>query len=367
MKFSVRLSRLDLKGGALFGFCGGESLEFVESARKFYAEIFGESPDVVESVDAHASKRRLVRLSRCGTSVIVAYNPAPEEDKAFVALTSQFRSKSLPVPLIYGSDYSRGLVMMDDLGNTTLYDIVIQEGAGSARVKRLYARALEVLLEFQITAGRTLDYSACYPHAVFDHNGMKSDVQRFEEEFCRRVGIVLSNEARAEFGELFDWMSLAPSEFFMYRDFQSRNIMVDSEDRLWFIDYQNGCRGPLQYDVVSLLFQSRTALDSLTRVALLKGYLKDLEGKFGIAPEEFVRYYPAALLLRLFQVLGRYGKLGLGEGNPTFLFIIPQTIESLKVVFEEYHELSARLPALRSASSFIYEQSNAIKKLIDER
>lgn len=342
-------------------------MEFVENARKFYSEIFGEAPDLVEQVDAHASKRRLVRLSRRETSVIVAYNPLPDEDRAFVALTNQFRSKSLPVPLIYGSDYNRGLVMMDDLGNSTLYDIVVEEGAGSARVKQLYIKALGFLLEFQITAGRTLDYSACFPHKVFDQTGMKSDVQRFEDEFCGRIGIVLSNEARAEFGELFDWMSLAPSEFFMYRDFQSRNIMVDSEDKLWFIDYQNGCQGPLQYDVVSLLFQSRTALDVATRSALLRSYLSDLEIKFGIASDEFVRYYPAALLLRLFQVLGRYGKLGLGEGNPTFLYIIPQTLDSLKAVFDEYHELTIRLPALRSACYLIYEQIDVIKRLINER
>jgi aminoglycoside/choline kinase family phosphotransferase len=351
----------------LFGFCGEESLEFVESARNFYSEIFGESPEVVEPVDAHASKRRLVRLSRSGTSVIVAYNPDPEEDRAFVALTNQFRSKSLSVPLIYGSDYGRGLVMMDDLGNTTLYDIVMQEGIGSSWVKRLYTKALQVLLEFQITAGITLDYSSCYPHKAFDHTGMKIDVQRFEEEFCGRIGVVVSNEARAEFVELFDWMSLAPSQFFMYRDFQSRNIMVDSEDKLWFIDYQNGCRGPLQYDVVSLLFQSRTALDTVMRSTLLRSYLQDLESKFGIAAEEFIRYYPAALLLRLFQVLGRYGKLGLGEGNPTFLHIIPQTIESLKAVFEEHHGLASRFPALKFACFLIYEQSSAIKKLIEER
>ncbi len=342
-------------------------MEFVESARNFYSEIFGEAPEVAEPIDAHASKRRLVRLSRGETSVIVAYNPDPEEDKAFVALTAQFRAKSLPVPQIYSSDHGRGLVMMDDLGNTTLYDVVMQEGLGSARVKRLYANTLQVLLEFQITAGITLDYSSCYPHKAFDHTGMKTDVQRFEEEFCGRIGTVVSNDARAEFGELFDWMSLAPSEFFMYRDFQSRNIMVDSADKLWFIDYQNGCRGPLQYDVVSLLFQSRTALDTMTRNVLLRTYLQELECKFGIAGEEFTRYYPAALLLRLFQVLGRYGKLGLGEGNPTFLYIIPQTIESLKTVFEDFQGLAGRFPALKSTCFCIHEQSNAIKKLIDER
>lgn len=341
-----------------------ESLEFVENARQFYSEIFGEFPDIVEPVDAHASKRRLVRLCRGGTSVIVAYNPIPDEDRAFVALTSQFRLKSLPVPLIYGSDYDRGLVMMDDLGKTTLYDVVIAEGVGSGRVRQLYVKALEFLLEFQITAGRTLDYSECFPHTVFDQAGMQTDIQRFESEFCGRVGIVLSTEARAEFSKLFDWMSLAPSDFFMYRDFQSRNIMVDSEDKLWFIDYQNGCRGPLQYDVVSLLFQSRTALDVGMRSALLRSYLNNLEGKFGIASDEFIRYYPAALLLRLFQVLGRYGKLGLVERNPTFLHIIPQTLESLKAVFDEYRELASRLPALKSACLRVYEQTDAIKRLI---
>lgn len=342
-------------------------MKFVENARKFYSEIFGECPDIAVPVAAHASKRKLVRLSSGGTSVIVAFNPVPDEDRAFVALTSHFRSKSLPVPLIYGSDYNRGLVMMEDLGNSTLYDIVMDEGADSVRVRQLYIKALEFLLEFQITAGRTLDYTVCFPHMVFDQNGMKSDVRRFEEEFCGRVGIKLSDEARAEFYELFDWMSLAPSEYFMYRDFQSRNIMVDPEDKLWFIDYQNGCRGPLQYDVVSLLFQSRTSLDGTMRSALLESYLNTLEGKFGIDPDEFVRYYPAALLLRLFQVLGRYGRLGLGEGNPTFLYVIPQTLDSLKAVFEEYPELVSRLPALRSACFLIYEQIDTIRKLIEER
>jgi len=342
-------------------------LEFFETARNFYSEIFGESPDIIESVDPHASKRRLVRLSKGQTSVIVAFNPDSAEDRAFVALTNQFRSLSLPVPQVYGIDQDRGLVMMDDLGNTTLYDVVLQEGLDSVRVKQLYAKALEMLLEFQITAGRTLDYSFCYPHTIFDHVGMKTDVQRFEKEFCRRIGVPFLEKAQADCSKLFDWMARAPSDFFMYRDFQSRNIMVDSEDKLWFIDYQNGCRGPLQYDVVSLLFQSRTALNTETRRSLLRGYLSDIEKKFNLVADDFLRYYPAAILMRLLQVLGRYGKLGLGEGNPTFLHVIPQSIEFLKAVFDDFSLLASRFPSLRSTCFLIYEKRDTIQKLIDER
>jgi aminoglycoside/choline kinase family phosphotransferase len=342
-------------------------LDFTEKACGLFRQFFGSFPDVIEPVSAHASKRNFVRLRSAEFSVIVSFNPDILEDQAFVGLTKQFQDLSLPVPNIYSVDEKQGLIMMTDLGNITLYDVVTSEGVNNNRVINLYRQALLLLIEFQITAGRVLDYSVCYPSKTFDYKLMQADVNRFDKDLCERIGLSVPRSFYNACNELCQWMSECPADFFMYRDFQSRNIMVDSMDQLWFIDYQNGCRGPLQYDVVSLLYQSRTSLDASMRDTLFRVYTDKLVKVAPFLEESFLKYYPAAILLRLFQVLGRYGYLGLGEGNPQFLHVIPPTISALQATFEEFEVLADRFQDLRSFCLKLVDNMDLVKDLVNKR
>jgi aminoglycoside/choline kinase family phosphotransferase len=328
-------------------------LEITAGAKELFQEYFSLSVERTEEVCSHASARVLVRVSGGGRSAVVAYNPCAKEDSAFVALTECFRRVELPVPQIYVRDSERHLIMMQDLGPTTLLDIVNQEGVFSNRVKDLYKKALEYLAQFQLSAGAVLDYSACYPRREFDVSGMRYDIQAFRNEFLRRH--LLENSVALEEVEFTEWLDSNPLRGFMYRDFQSRNIMVDGQDRLWFIDYQSGRSGPLQYDVISLLFQSRAKLPHELRQELLRYYLDLLQEKYAVDSSVFLEYFDGLIVLRMMQVLATYGRLGLSAGNPLFVKSIPMALKTLGETCESSETLQRCFPKLIETCSRLVE------------
>ena len=316
--------------------------------RDLYRRRFGGDPHRVASLHGDASNRRLFRLYGSGGTAVGVHGPDPLENRAFLSFSRTFRDAGLPVPEIYGEDAATGTYLEEDLGGETLFDILVGGRRGSSpgeAATSVYREALRLLPRFQIEAGRNLDYSVCYPRASFDRQSMLWDLNYFKYYFLKLAGVPFSEQALEDDFERFAGFLLAtPRDHFLYRDFQSRNIMV-RDGKPWFIDYQGGRRGALQYDVASILFDAKADLPFELRNTLLEEYLQAAEAVMPLDRGAFLTLYPYFAYVRIFQALGAYGLRGYYERKARFLQSIPYAIRNLERLSIE-SPLPAEVPAL---------------------
>ncbi len=316
--------------------------------RDLFAGRFGEPAERVLPLKGDASDRRIFRLAGASRTAIGVINPDSRENRAFLGFSRHFRACGLPVPEIYVEDLDRGIYLEEDLGDTTLFQFLTANRAGdrlSGESLRLYRRVVEWLPRFQIEAGRTLDYAVCYPRASFDRQSMRWDLNHFKYYFLRLAKIPFSEQALEEDFERFaEFLLAAERRFFLYRDFQSRNIMIRDGEPC-FIDYQGGRRGALQYDLASLLFDAKADLPVEVREELYERYLDAAARLEPIDRKAFHTYYPGFVLIRIMQAMGAYGLRGFYERKQHFLASIPYAIRNLEHLLRTA-ELPVELPEL---------------------
>jgi aminoglycoside/choline kinase family phosphotransferase len=199
----------------------------------------------------------------------------------------------------------------------------------------LLKEVLAGLLKIQVEGAKTIDFSKCYPRAAFDRQSVMWDLNYFKYEFLKLTGTLFDEQLlEDDFNRLADYLMLAPANYFMHRDFQSRNIMMIGETP-WFIDYQGGRLGPLQYDLASLLFSPKTGLNEVQREVMLEYYLTLLGNYTPINRNEFIDFYYAFALIRILQALGAYGFRGIFERKPNFRSSTPQAIGNLSYLLKK--------------------------------
>lgn len=334
---------------------------------KLYRRRFGIEPSAVAPLNAHASNRRMFRLTGpTGGSVVGIVNPNQYENRAFVEFSRHFRSLGLPVPEIYAVDEESGAYLEEDLGNETLYDVLsVARGEGSdfpPAVERLYIEAVSILPRFQIVGGASLNYDFCHPRRSYDRESMLWDMRFFRDSFVKRAGVAFDEVGlERDFDRLTQFLEEAPTGFFMYRDFQSRNIMV-RDGALYFIDYQGGRRGPLQYDVASLVYQAKARIPAEVRGRMVDAYLESASRFVPIDRPLFLRHFYGFVLVRLLQVLGTYGEQGLNLQKTYFVESIPPALRNLAA-------LAPEMPLLAELSEFgrIVQALNEIYLAEDQR
>jgi aminoglycoside/choline kinase family phosphotransferase len=297
------------------------------------------------------SGRKLMRLTNGSVSAIGALYNVREENVAFLEFSRHFRGHGLPVPEIYAQDLDHGAYLEEDLGDTTLFEFLSANRAGphiAPPVIEAYREVVALLPRFQVEAGRGLNYNLCYPRSSFDRQSIAWDLNYFKYYFLRLAGIPFNEQAlEDDFGRLTQFLLEAGGDYFLYRDFQSRNVML-REDRPWFVDYQGGRKGALQYDIASLLFDSKADLPPELRQQLLADYLGRLSDFIDINHDAFMRYYYAYVYVRLMQALGAYGFRGFYEQKTHFLQSVPYALKSLRWL-RQHVELPVALPALAEA------------------
>jgi aminoglycoside/choline kinase family phosphotransferase len=270
---------------------------------------------------------------------------------AFLEFSKHFRRHGLPVPEIYGEDLGQGAYLEEDLGDTTLFEFLSKNRKGeniAAPVVEAYRKAVGVLPRFQAEAGRDLNYDVCYPIGSFDRQSIAWDLNYFKYYFLRLAGIPFSEQAlENDFGRLADFLLSAPRDYFLYRDFQSRNILLRNGEP-FFVDYQGGRRGALQYDIASLLYDAKADLPPELRQELLDHYLDALGRYVKIEREAFMRHYYAYVYVRILQALGAYGFRGFYERKAHFLQSVPYALKNLRWLLH-HAELPIELPTLMGA------------------
>ncbi|RJP56845.1 MAG: phosphotransferase enzyme family protein [Ignavibacteriales bacterium] len=279
------------------------------------------------------SNRKYFRITGKTASAIAALNKDKAENRAFITFAKHFFTKNLPVPQVLAEDLNENLYLIEDLGNQTLFDLLNQEGF-TKTVKEYYQQALRTLLNFQIEAGKDLDYSVCYPRDKFDEQSILWDLNYFKYYFLKLADIQFDEQKlENDFKVLAKYLSGVNADYFMYRDFQSRNIMI-KDNQLYFIDFQGGRKGALQYDVASLLWSARANLTFDQREELLNYYLNELQKDIQVNTDEFIKYYYGFVLVRILQTLGAYGFRGFYERKDHFLKSIPHAIDNLEWLIE---------------------------------
>lgn len=308
-----------------------------DSVKSLYSELMGFNPEICIPVQASGSCRQYFRLGRSGHTLIGAFHQDVRENSAFLSFSKSFRREGLPVPEVLAESSWGMCYLLQDLGDTTLYGL-LQEKRGKDKffpeeMIPVYKMILEWLPRFQGSSAP--DYSQCYPRASFDRQSMLWDLNYFKYYYLKLAGISFDEQALEDDFESFTSFLLeAPANYFMYRDFQSRNIML-VEGQPWFIDYQGGRRGALQYDVASLLYDAKADLPETLRVELLESYLDSLSKLMPVRREEYLRYFPGFALIRIFQAMGAYGFRGYYEKKPHFLQSIPYALNNLKILSKE--------------------------------
>ena len=324
-----------------------------------YRRRYGVDPERVVALHGDASNRRLFRIQGAKGTAIGVHDPDPLQLRAFLSFSRTFRAAGLPVPEIYGEDLGAGVYLEEDLGDATLFDVLASGRQGSsldAVSMAVYREALRLLPRFQIEAGKHIDYAVCYPRANFDRQSMLWDLNYFKYYFLKLAGVPFSEQTLEDDFERFaEFLSASPRENFLYRDFQSRNIMV-RDGKPWFIDYQGGRRGALQYDVASILFDAKADLPFEVRDALLEEYLQAAQALTPLNRSDFLALYPLFAYIRIFQALGAYGLRGYYERKARFLQSIPYAIRNLERLSIE-SPLPAELPALREVVRWLVGSS----------
>ncbi len=297
------------------------------------------------------SGRKIIRLAGGKNSAIGILYDVREENVAFLEFSRHFRKHGLPVPQIYGEDLEQGAYLEEDLGNTSLFEFLSTHRSGEqvdAPVVEAYRKVIATLPRFQVEAGRDLNYKVCYPRGSFDRQSIAWDLNYFKYYFLRLAGIPFSEQAlEDDFSRLTKFLLSAGRDYFLYRDFQSRNIML-RDGQPYFLDYQGGRKGALQYDVASLLYDAKADLPPELRQKLLDHYLETLSGFADVKREVFMQHYYAYVYIRIMQALGAYGFRGFYERKVHFLQSVPYALKNLRWLLHNV-TLPIALPTLMDA------------------
>jgi aminoglycoside/choline kinase family phosphotransferase len=321
--------------------------------KKLFEQHFHAPPERIVPLqgDLGGSGRKIVRLANAKTSAIGILYGVREENLAFLEFSKHFRRHGLPVPEIYAEDLSRGAYLEEDLGDTTLFEFLSKNRTGGSitpPVVEAYRKVVAVLPRFQVEAARDLNYSVCYPISSFDRQSIAWDLNYFKYYFLRLAGISFNEQAlEDDFSRLTEFLLGAPRDYFLYRDFQSRNIMLRNGDP-FFVDYQGGRKGALQYDIASLLYDAKADLPPELRQQLLDHYLDRLSSFIQLDRAAFLQHFYGYVYIRIMQALGAYGFRGFFERKVHFLQSVPYALKNLRWLLHHVR-LPIPLPALMDA------------------
>ena len=296
-----------------------------------------------------------------GHSIIRVVGTNREENRAFVYLARHFEAKGLPVPHVLWVSEDEMSYTQEDLGNTLLFE-AIQHGRETGTFlpeeKALLEKTIRALAHIQIKGAEDLDWSVCFPVPSMDERAVRWDLNYWKYCFLKGTKIEFSEpKLEDDFDRLTAKILEQPAEAFLYRDMQSRNVMIKNGEP-YFIDFQGGRRGPTQYDVASYLWQAKANIPEFLRDELIDAYLNELHQlQPSMAEPEWRAALPHFVLFRTLQVLGAYGYRGYFERKPHFLESIPNAIRNLKELFAKHNELQNEYP-------YIYAISNDLLLLV---
>lgn len=341
--------------------------------KSLFKKHTGENAVSIKLLPLSGSNRKYYRLKSDNKSIIGAFNNEIRENNAFIYLSQHFKKYNLPVPTVFEIEESGTYYIQEDLGDNTLFSLIESskdDNRFNNSVIAIYKNVLRHLICFQTKSAVDLDFSNCYPRQAFDKQSLLWDLNYFKYYFLKLSDVDFDEQLlEDDFQKFSDFLLQSDSEFFMYRDFQSRNIMI-VDNNPYFIDYQGGRKGALQYDVASLLYDAKADMSQQIRDELLNFYLDELEKTTTNKRNDFLKYYNFFVVIRIMQALGAYGYRGLFQKKQHFIKSIPYAINNLKYLllqndwdkFSYLHQMLMKLCDKWNSLSYKFNsQTNKLK------
>lgn len=346
---------------------------------KLFLQYTSQKPLNVIELSASGSNRRYFRLKSESATLIGVEGTSVEENRAFISMAKHFSAQGLPVPKVLAESADGKFYIQDDLGDTLLFDFIAggrKTGVFAEGEKEMLRKTMRKLPEIQVLGAKGFDFSVCYPQPEFNERSILWDLNYFKYCFLKSTGLEFQeNRLEDDFYKLSEILLRAQTDTFMYRDFQSRNVMV-KDGEPYFIDFQGGRKGPLHYDVASFLWQAKAQYKDELREELLQIYLDALKKLLPVDEAGFREQLKHFVLFRTLQVLGAYGFRGYFEKKPHFLQSIPYAIENLRALLkeenseypylleilnemtelEQFREVEVRKPLVVKVYSFSYKK-----------
>ena len=303
-----------------------------EEIVKLFQQYNGEAITAIDKLPQAGSERHYFRIHTAGKTFIATYGANLKENESFIYFSKHFKKKNLSVPDVLCINAAKDIYLQEDFGDVSLLN-KLEESGFKTEVYELYKKSLQQLVLLQVKGHEGLDYKKCLTNSSFGKQAIMADLLYFKYYFLDALRQPYDKQKLIDdFEALSIYLSHTEYKYFMFRDFQSRNIMVTPDDDVHFIDYQGGMKGAPQYDVASLLWQAKANLPDEWKLHLLDDYMNAFEKvvEEPIDKDIFRSQYNGYVLIRLLQVLGAYGFRGLFERKAHFLTSIPLALQNLK-------------------------------------
>ncbi len=311
----------------------------METIIRLFEQTFGATPTYIVRLPIAGSNRQYFRLQTAQQHAIAVIGTSEKENVAFCRLAEHFHKQGIAVPAIYAHTDDYACYLQEDLGDDTLFAHITacqRAGEWQADTVKLLEKTMAALPTIQFCGARDLDFSVCYPQSTFDRRTVMWDLNYFKYNFLKALDLDFREDLLEDDFERFAQLLLKDADgcTFLYRDFQSRNVMI-KDGEPYFIDFQGGRRGPIYYDVASFLWQAKAKFPNELRGHLIDVYLQHLQPHCAMDKKDFRENLQLFVLFRTLQVLGAYGFRGYFERKAHFLQSIPFAIENLKRILTQ--------------------------------
>ncbi|MDR2292985.1 MAG: phosphotransferase [Prevotellaceae bacterium] len=327
--------------------------------QSLFQQYTGKQVTEIIELPSSGSNRRYFRMKNATTSLIGVTGTSIEENSAFYEMAKHFKKQGINVPDVYMHSADRLHYIQEDLGDTLLFN-VIQKGR-LTRVfdhdeKKILCKTIQMLPLIQFKGAEDFDFNICFPQPEFNERSILWDLNYFKYCFLKSTGIdFLENRLEDDFAKMIKILLCNKTTTFMYRDFQSRNVMI-KDGEPYFIDFQGGRKGPFYYDVASFLWQAKANFTEELRKQLINDYIESLKKFTNISENDFHNQLQHFVLFRTLQVLGAYGFRGYFEKKPHFIQSVPFAIDNLRNLlnqgYNEYPYLCKILKKLTNLKQF---------------
>lgn len=332
----------------------------------FLKNTIQESITKILPITNSGSNRQYYRIFSNSNSFILTVSEFVEESLSFFYFSEIFNKQNIQVPSLIAVSVDKTAYIQEDIGDLALLDFLLKDNY-SERSYEFYKKSLSQLANLQISTSQLLDFNNCYDFKKFDKNLVLNDLFYFKDFFVERLNLPYSkNQLILEFFMIADKVSFFDNQYFLFRDFQARNIFIH-ENKTFFIDYQGGMQGFIGYDLVSLIFQAKANLSAEWQLSLKNHYANFFIEKGFITKEQFENQYIFSKIVRFFQLLGAYGLRGLVEKKQHFLESILHHYKNLEILIN--NDYLNEYPEMLRLTKFIVseEGKNHINKLFQNK
>lgn len=307
---------------------------------QLFQQTFASDPTDVVRLPIAGSNRQYFRLTNDTQSAVGVVGTSTDENRTFCLLANHLKSRDIPVPTLYAYTDDYTCYLQEDLGDDMLFNHIVRKDRNlSVETLALLEKTIALLPKIQFEGAIGLDFSKCYPQSSFDKRMIMWDLNYFKYNFLKTLNIDFREDLLEDDFETLAILLMKDTDVqtFLYRDFQSRNVMVKNSEP-YFIDFQGGRRGPIYYDVASFLWQAKANFSSEEREHLVNIYLQNLSSYVVIDKDDFWQHLYLFVFFRTLQVLGAYGFRGFFERKKHFLQSIPFALDNLQSILTKIDE-----------------------------